>query len=265
VNHGTDHSVPGSSVGDSPIYTRLGYSTATAPLHDGRAWREPLEQSVALIDDRGRASHRAGMELIDARLDGQVAVAASVAAAHWIDAAEVQTRHGSGITGDTTSAGRIRTVSLVRGPWEVRLVHLDAVAPAARRLRIGGWPLAADIAPVVSVDASAARAVIPRRGGDLESSIRLIAGTGTAAIVERGDASPLGSAASVPVIERDATAADENAAWTAVLITLDAARTGDVESASVELADGRAAVTWPDGVATTHDLTIFRSAPPTDR
>ncbi|MFP3670559.1 hypothetical protein SB717_36345, partial [Priestia sp. SIMBA_032] len=88
--------------------------TATAPLHDGRAWREPLEQSVALVDDRGRASHRAGMEFLEARLDGDVAVGASLAHAHWIDPAESQIRHGSGITGAATSAGRILTVSLVR-------------------------------------------------------------------------------------------------------------------------------------------------------
>jgi hypothetical protein len=262
VNHGTDHSTPGSSVGDSPIYTRLGYSTATAPLHDGLAWREPLEQSVVLVDDRGRASHRAGMELIDVRLDADVAVAASVADAHWIDAAEVQTRHGSGITGQATAAGRILTVSLVRGPWEVRLVRVASVASGARTLRIGGWPVASDTPPSVSVDASVARAVVPRRDGELESSVRLISGSGTAAIVERDDASPLGSAASVPVIERDATAADE---WTVVLVTLDGARTGDIGRASVALDDGQVAVTWPDGVATTHDLTLFRSATPTDR
>jgi hypothetical protein len=262
VNHGTDHSVPGSSVGDSPIYTRLGYSTATAPLHDGRAWREPLEQSVALVDDRGRASHRAGMQLIDARLDGDVAVAASVADAHWIDPAEVQTRHGSGIAGETTAAGRILTVSLVRGPWETRLVHLASLASRARILRIGGWPVAADTAPAVSVRPSFARAVVARGDGELESSVRLIAGSGTAVIVERDDASPLGSAASVPVIERDASAADE---WTAVLVTLDGARTGDIERASAVVVDGEARVTWPDGVVTTHDLTLFRSATPTDR
>lgn len=262
VNHGTDHSTPGSSVGDSPIYTRLGYSTATAPLHDGRAWREPLEQSVALVDDRGRASHRAGMELIDARLDGDVAVGASIADAHWIDPAEVQTRHGSGITGATTGAGRILTVSLVRGPWEVRLVHLDGIHPSARVLRIGGWPLASGTAVTASADASVGRVEVARGDGRLVSTVRLLAGSGTAAVVERDDASPLGSAAAVPVIERDAAAPDE---WTAVLFTLDAARAGSPERAALGFDDGQVAVTWPDGRTTAHDLTLFRSATPADR
>ncbi|MFF1876944.1 DUF2264 domain-containing protein [Leifsonia sp. NPDC058230] len=259
VNHGTDHSMPGSSVGDSPLYTRLGYSTATAPLHDGRAWREPLEQSVVLVDDRDRASHRAGMEFVDARLDGDVAVGASVADAHWIDPAEVQIHHGSGITGATTPAGRILTVSLVRGPWEVRLVHVDGVDSRARTLRIGGWPLASDTGVAVSADASLARVAVARGEGELESSVRLIVGSGTAAIVERSDASPLGSAASVPVIEQDAAALDE---WTVVLLTLDAAKAGAPEHAAVAFEDGQVAVTWPDGGITAHDLALFRSETP---
>ena len=34
VNHGTDHAAEGSLVGDSPLYARIGYSTATSPLVD---------------------------------------------------------------------------------------------------------------------------------------------------------------------------------------------------------------------------------------
>lgn len=255
VNHGTDHAAPGSGVGDSPIYTRLGYSTATAPLHDGRAWREPLEQSVALVDEDGRASHRAGMELLESRIDGDVAVGGSVASAHWIDPADVQTRHGSGIAGDVTRAGRILTVSFVRGPWEARLVRVDDLHPAVRTLRIGGWSLAAEAAPVAFADGSTARAVIARGDGELESSVRLLVGAGESAVVERDDASPLGPAASVPVIELDA-AADE---WVVVLIGLDGAHAGALEHAAATLAGSQVSVTWPDGVTTTHDLTLFRS------
>jgi len=92
--------------------------------------------------------------------------------------------------------------------------------------------------------------------------VRLIAGSGTAAIVERDDASPLGSAAAVPVIERDAATPDE---WTAVLVTLDAAQAGSPERAALAFDDGQVAVTWPDGRNTAHDLTLFRSATPADR
>ena len=41
VNHGTDHALPGSDGGDSPLYARLGYSTATSPLLDAEAWSSP--------------------------------------------------------------------------------------------------------------------------------------------------------------------------------------------------------------------------------
>ena len=50
-----------------------------------------------------------------------------------------------------------------------------------------------------------------------------------------------------------------------MLVTLDAARAGAPEHAAVVVDDGRVAVTWPDGRSTSHDLTIFRSATPTDR
>ena len=38
VNHGTDHAVEGATVADSPLYARLGYSTATSPLLDDSGW-----------------------------------------------------------------------------------------------------------------------------------------------------------------------------------------------------------------------------------
>src|SRR5205823_13525995 len=55
VNHGTDHARPGDPRSDSPLYARLGYSTATMP---------PLgsvpDNTVVVLDADGRASHRAG-------------------------------------------------------------------------------------------------------------------------------------------------------------------------------------------------------------
>jgi hypothetical protein len=54
VNHGTDHAVPGSLDGDSPLYTRYGYSTVSSPLLDERAWHDPLDQSPSRTPSRGR-------------------------------------------------------------------------------------------------------------------------------------------------------------------------------------------------------------------
>ena len=45
-------------------------------------------------------------------------------------------------------AGHLTVYSLVRGPWELRLTRVDALADgvdaAALRLRVGGWAVAGD-------------------------------------------------------------------------------------------------------------------------
>jgi hypothetical protein len=181
-NHGTDHARPGDQVGDSPLYARLGYSTATSPLLDEAAWAAPLDQSACLVDAAGRASHRAGFSLVqlsawptsgasasrppvdDAAagasasrppVDGpDLAVAVSTGLSHWLAPDLEQQRHGSGWTGRADPAGRLTVVSLVRSAWEVRGVHLGVLAepdgspePAAAgglRLRVGGWAVAGD-------------------------------------------------------------------------------------------------------------------------
>lgn len=64
INHGTDHAHPGERTGDSPLYARLGYSTATSPLLDADAWNRPADQSVVLLDATGRATHRTGFRTL---------------------------------------------------------------------------------------------------------------------------------------------------------------------------------------------------------
>ncbi|WP_243075498.1 DUF2264 domain-containing protein [Microbacterium sp. SS28] len=247
VNHGTDHAEAGALVGDSPLYARLGYSTATAPLLNGRGWREPLEQSVALVDEHGSATHRAAMDLLDVRIDDAgVGVAASTWPAHWIAPAETQVRHGSGIQGETTVAGRLTVHSLVRGPWEVRIARVDHLEPgvdAARlALRIGGWA----VADGESQGTPAAARVSTARLG---SSIRPLLGQGVASVEARPDSTPLGTDAVVPVVTFPAAAGET----VAVLVEL-AGSPADGD-ARLELAEGAASVTWPDGLTTTSTLT----------
>ncbi|QAY60248.1 DUF2264 domain-containing protein [Microbacterium protaetiae] len=257
VNHGTDHATPGTLVGDSPLYARLGYSTVTAPLHDGRAWREPLEQSAVLVDRAGSATHRAAIELLGVRRDADVAVAASVSTSHWIDPDGQQVHHGSGITGRASVAGRMTVCSVVRGPWELRLVRIDelAVAPDAVRLRMGGWALAGD-----GLESTAFDGVATVRRGALTSRISAVEANASARIETRHDASPIGEVAAVPVIETDAAAG----VWRAALVTLDGA---DAASGPLSLRiDGLdATVTWPDSVTTVTRLIASRPAPDADR
>lgn len=242
INHGTDHAVPGADVGDSPLYARLGYSTATSPLLDAEAWDSPLDQSVVLLDAEGLATHRTGFEtgpVTEAQPPVEpvetAAVLSSTAEAHWVDADPTVADHGSGRPGTSTPAGRITTVSLVRGAWEVRLVRVSALAQAetiettrATALRIGGWaagpglvstvvPLLGDVAPVC---------------GETTSD----------------DATPLAGPTATPW-SRYAPVPD---GWVAVGIYL--ARTPAIGQPRLELTAGQAAVTWPDGEQTTATL-----------
>ena len=259
VNHGTDHAAEGALVGDSPLYARIGYSTAAGPLADQRAWEEPLEQSVTLVDAAGRATHRVAMDLIDVRVQddehGRVGIAASVSRAHRIDPRPSAHRHGSGIEGEIEVAGIVEVHSLVRGPWEVRLSRVDALEPgvdaASLRLRIGGWALAAD---AVDRDRSDAAASVVAKG--LCSSIRPLSGDGTTAIETRRHASPLGTVAAVPVVSHPV----EVGGWVATLVeltTADLAAPADAPASVAIEADGfqtTVRVSWPDGTATTSRL-----------
>ncbi|MEU4364726.1 DUF2264 domain-containing protein [Promicromonospora sp. NPDC023987] len=262
INHGTDHALPGSDGGDSPLYARLGYSTATSPLLDAEAWQSPLDQSVTLLTMTGEAAHRTGFTPLSVecgvsapseRFDGantphstEAAVVGSVADVHWVEADLTAPDHGSGRPGVATPAGRITTVSIVRGAWEVRLARVSESSADAVALRIGGWaagpglvstlvPLLGEVAPVC---------------GETTSD----------------DATPLAGPTTTPW-SRYAPVPD---GWTAVGIYL--ARTPPTPPHDVlasrrnaegargtgrprlELTAGQAVVTWPDGGQTTATL-----------
>ena len=269
VNHGTDHAADGSLVGDSPLYARIGYATAAGPLANQRAFEEPLEQSVALVDAAGRATHRAAMELIDVRVQdddgGRVGIAASVSRAHWIDVRPSPQRHGSGVVGDIEIAGLVEVHSLVRGPWEVRLARVDAlesgVDAASLRLRVGGWALAA-----ATVDQERSDAAASVFADTLSSSIRPLLGIGEASVETRDDASPLGPIAAVPLV----TFPVEPGTWSATLVeltTADLASPADAGGVALD-EDGdqtTVTVTWPDGTATTSRLAHPGTAPGANR
>jgi hypothetical protein len=245
INHGADHARLGDLVGDSPLYTRLGYSTAASPLLNGDAWAEPLEQSVTLLHRDGRASHRAGMKVVACCREGVAATAASVARAHWITPAAVQTRHGSGITGEVEVAGVIHTWSLVRGAWEVRLVRIEEIEPGARpvALRIGGWALAAD---AVADSVSSTAASIDALGR--HSSITALTPGATPSIEFRNDASPLGASAAVPIVTCPVSAGE----WIATAVYL--SDRPATREPSVRIDGVVAVVSWPDSTDTTHRL-----------
>ncbi|WP_029150787.1 DUF2264 domain-containing protein [Microbacterium indicum] len=226
VNHGTDHALPGTVVGDSPLYARLGYSTAASPLLDDAAWTDPLEQSVALVDGSGRATHRAAMTLRAARVDDGVGVAASSWDAHTIDPVAGARNHGSGVAGEAEVVAPVTVVSLVRGAHEVRLARVGA-APDGWCLRFGGWAAAGDGAPA--------------------TALRL-AGGADAVVVVRADASPLGPVASIPVADAAIVAGE----WAAAELAL-----GAPAGCGIAVDGDAVSVTWPDGHRSDHDLRHF--------
>ncbi|WP_106211866.1 DUF2264 domain-containing protein [Glaciihabitans tibetensis] len=284
INHGTDHATDGSLVGDSPLYARLGYSTATSPLLDTEAWENPLEQSVTIVDSLGRATHRAAMQLTEVRLqddaDGTLAIAASVSDAHWVTAELGGRRHGSGLDGAITVAGPLSVHSLVRGAWEVRLARLESLESgldaASLRLRIGGWPLAG-IAPITGETGDAAWA----SEGTLLSRISCLQGdAGVPQVAVRPNATPLAPVAAVPFLDFPVVAGD----WVAVLVELSGAQLqgaplsgaqlpgsepDDQQSPSVEILDHgnewEVEVVWPDGRETSSLLPKHRRPSRTDR
>ncbi|MFC8921820.1 DUF2264 domain-containing protein [Cellulosimicrobium sp. NPDC057127] len=255
VNHGTDHAREGARVGDAPLYARLGYSTVTAPWSDTASRVSPVEQTVALVDAAGRATHRAGWRALGAHVaqasgETPVGVAASVVRSRWLEPELGGRDHGSGLPGTLTDAGTLTVVSLVRGPWEVRLVRVDELADgvdaSSLRLRVGGWPV---------VD-----------GDDLDASVLPLVGAGVVTTEHRADATPLGPTSRVDVVDLPV----DVGAWHAVLLTLarpphdtvSGAPAGTSTTAAhratphIQLAEaGRsAAVQWPDGERTLTDL-----------
>lgn len=273
VNHGTDHAVEGAQVGDSPLYARLGYSTVTSPLLDERAWREPLDQSVVLCDAAGRATHRAGMRTLAVEVtedEVPVGYGASVSATHWLDPETGHPQHGSGYAGSSTPAGRVAVHSLVRGPWEVRFVELDEVAPSAVELRLGGWPVAGD-EPAGSVRGTAAVAT----ADGIVSQIEPLLGEASPHVRRLEDASPLGHVALVPWLALRPVPAEP----VAVLVTLDGSQPQQAPPAhprlvvlddpvsSTATGEGRSGrgtqleVTWPDGARTRTRLISTTTGP----
>ena len=264
VNHGTDHAVEGATSGDSPLYARLGYSTATSPLLDADSWAHPLDQSVVLLDAAGRATHRTGMRTLGVEVhatdSGPVGVTGSSAEAHWLEPAAEQQHHGYGYRGAAVTGGRLTVVSVVRGPWELRLVRVEELAagrdPAALQLRIGGWPVSgpdAHAGPVeaATADATTARAVARR----LTSTITAVLGPARAGATRRADAGPLGPVSVVPWLTADV----RPGAWVAALVELTGAGSATSPGPCTAEIDAQpqptVTVTWPD--ATRSRIPLF--------
>ncbi|HUR04578.1 MAG TPA: DUF2264 domain-containing protein [Nonomuraea sp.] len=253
INHGTDHSHPGTHLTDSPLYARLGYSTATSPVLAGEHAADPLDQSVVLLDEGGRPSHRTGFEtlLLD-RLPSGTVVGASRWQAHWVTPESDRPDHGYGRVGTVRLGPWIDLISAVRGPWEVRLARLRATAVERGPLRVGGWPLPA--AEPVQDDTAAVS------NGTMHS--RVIAGPGLdlCGVVAAGNSSPLAPWTLVPWCATTAPALPDT--WYDVAVFLGGQ---EPDRAPVLSWDGPALarVAWPDGTGDLLDTAAALGGPGT--
>lgn len=187
VNHGTDHALPGDQRADSPLYAKLGYSTATMPCS--------TDNSVALLDPEGAASHRAGFEtLFVEELPGGVVAGASRGPVRWVDtSADDSPDHGSGRSGEIVEGPPVLVVSVVRDGVEIRIVRVDGDTDA--RLRLSGWPVAADLRPHAE---SLTGPEIVVTGARLRSSLCALRGFDQAGVDTESGSSPLGKFVAVP-------------------------------------------------------------------
>jgi hypothetical protein len=256
VNHGTDHTVEGGSVADSPLYARLGYSTATSPVLDEHGWAEPVDQSVTLVHADGRVSHRSGMRTHAVYVEGEGSaaqgVAGSTAEAHWVEPDRDARDYGEGRPGRATTAGRLTVYSIVRGPWELRLSRVDSLATTSLvRLRIGGWAVAGP--KETTLEPTGVSVTSPNACSRL---VALAGPTATPGVAEYEDASPLGSGVRVPWLEYPV----EAGRWVVVLVELRGGTATEQDrpaTVAVEAdGDGRWNVRalWPDGFTTSTQI-----------
>ncbi|GAA2447605.1 DUF2264 domain-containing protein [Streptomyces macrosporus] len=267
VNHGTDHARPGTTAADSPLYARLAYSTATLPPQTGATPADPVDNTVTVVDERGRATHRSGFTTLYAReLPGGVLAAASAGPVRWVDVDDGTPDHGSGRTGPVTPGPHLTVASVVRDGTEIRLVRVDAsgTATAAERgdarhtVRMGGWPVSCADEPRTDTASGAhgpeARAV----GGGLCSRLRALRGPDRAGVAVECGVSPLGAWTATPWLATSGSLPLGEVLAAQVVLAREAAPDlGPPPTLSVH-PDGRgghrAGLVWSDGLTTEIEL-----------
>lgn len=250
-NHGTDHAEIGDRFGDSPLYARLAYSTATSPQLDNEGWDAPLEQSVVLLDAAGRATHRTGFRTLEvSEVDG-AGYLASQALCHWVDPDRTVPDHGSGRPGAAIDVAGVTMVSIVRGAWEVRCVRIDpADAPGwgeAVALRVGGWPVSAAEPPLARCDESNVTAYVD---GPRMSIVVNLDGFTEAGIHRARDATPLGIETATPWLQTPPSCG----VWKLAALALGLDRTAPQAEITQTDDASPVTITWPDQARTVAKL-----------
>ncbi|HMR47627.1 MAG TPA: DUF2264 domain-containing protein [Arachnia sp.] len=228
-NLGTDHAAAGEFRSDDPLYARVGYSTATAPVL-APPDAGPVDNAIVLLDENGLPSHRTGFEDFRVAVDDGTGIGAWTGEAHWP------------ASGERVS---IDAVVIVRGSQELRLVR----AAAPRRAAILGWPVTAD-APPSELLGDGSVAVASLR---LRSTLASLGDALANARVSRyADATPLGSCTAVPELLSDGELTPGR--WWGAHVELAGADVAPSVPPHAELSGSRLRIGWRDGVDQEIDL-----------
>lgn len=260
INHGADHALEGDRTGDSALYARFGYSSATLPPLTGATIDDPADNMVGALDAAARSTHRTGFTRGVIGDDGVAAFATSIADAHWVDSSidGPGYDHGSGRAGVVTDGPLLATSSVVRGSWEVRATRRLAragVSPEPLTVRVSGWPLTGPTEAAAEVGAGEVSLELD----GLRSELRILPGAGagdahdavpaqaTASTHVEAGTSPIGEVISVPRWEI-AGVAEGDVVVAAVRLGRGSGELAP-SAAVVPATDGAVTlcVTWPDG------------------
>ncbi|MGW0709803.1 DUF2264 domain-containing protein [Streptomyces sp. NPDC002643] len=182
VNHGSDRFPPApANAEDSPHYARFAYSAATAPETPGTPGAG-LDNHIALLGPDGTPSPRGRIHPLGCT---------GRRAASW---------HLAVPPGSAEAEGhRVETVSVVHGPWEVRVHRLDV--PPGTRVREGGWAVADDSGPPVG-ESGPGPSALARRADGLTSAITGLHGWREPGVVVHAvDTNAYGRHSATPVLE----------------------------------------------------------------
>ena len=221
ANHASDHINDPEDQNEhaDPHYASVGYSTHTAP-GVGDAWTAAVDGQLALIDEWGRATHRAGLRGA-ATGDGW--------AASWY-----RPRFG---TADVPG-GRVITLSILHQGTELR-AHL-VTAPKGWTAREGSFVLAGAQKPV-TIDTAVGTSV--RSGGLTVDLVPLHGWTGRG-VARHQNANAFGEHSAVPYLT-----AEPAPGVPTLYVSLH--RLGRTSTApvpvTIEVSGGRLAATWTDG------------------
>lgn len=260
ANHGTDHGEAGLLGVDAPLYAKLGYSTATAPLLSGASAAARPDQSVSIVVD-GVAADRSGfttdaLELVTCDDGSSAGWAVSTAVTHRVLDQPEHPDHGTPWAGGIVQRGsRITTASLVRGAWEVRFMrvtHDEHEELAGELFRVSGWPVSGDeIASEVTDATHAADAAAVASAGDLVSGIRSLAGFDASGVQVDVDATFLGTRTGTPWLTAPVPA---DPGWRIAAIGLARGALGSAPSVDIQGDAATVHVVWDDGARTSVTL-----------